>query len=63
LQQTFVALAERGVQVMLSNSDCPLIRELYRDFYIHEIQAARAINAKATHRGKISELLITSYRC
>ncbi len=62
LKQTFMALAERGVQVMLSNSDCPFIRELYQDFYIHEIQATRAINSKANRRGKISELLVTSYR-
>ena len=63
LQQTFIALADRGVQVMLSNSDCPFIRDLYQDFYIHEIQASRAINSNAKRRGKISELLITSYPC
>ncbi|HEY9888498.1 MAG TPA: DNA adenine methylase, partial [Candidatus Obscuribacterales bacterium] len=61
LQQTFAQLAERGVQVMLSNSDCPFIRTLYQDFYLYEIQAARAINANASRRGKISELVITSY--
>jgi DNA adenine methylase len=61
LQQTFAHLADRGVKVMLSNSDCPFIRELYADFYIHEIQASRAINSNAKRRGKISELLITSY--
>ncbi|MEM9007543.1 MAG: DNA adenine methylase [Cyanobacteria bacterium P01_F01_bin.86] len=61
LQQTFACLADRGVQVMLSNSDCPFIRDLYHDFHIHEIQASRAINSNAKRRGKISELLITSY--
>ena len=61
LRDTFVELAERGVQVMLSNSDCELIRELYKGFHIREIQAARAINVNARRRGKISELLITSY--
>ncbi|MEL6381049.1 MAG: DNA adenine methylase [Cyanobacteria bacterium J06626_18] len=61
LQQTFAALADRGIQVMLSNSDCPFIRDLYRDFHIREIQASRAINSNAKRRGKISELLITSY--
>jgi DNA adenine methylase len=61
LQQTFVQLAASGVKVMLSNSDCPFIRDLYEDFYIHEIQASRAINSNAKRRGKISELLITSY--
>lgn len=61
LQQTFAELAGRGVKVMLSNSDCLFTRELYRDFYIHPIQASRAINSKAKRRGKIPELLITSY--
>lgn len=61
LQRTFASLAQRGVQVMLSNSDCPLIRELYAEFYIHSIQASRAINSKAQRRGKVAELLITSY--
>lgn len=54
-------LHARGVLVMLSNSDTPFIRDLYRDFNLHEVQAARAINSKATRRGKITELVITSY--
>jgi DNA adenine methylase len=62
LRDTFVSLAERGVKVMLSNSDCPFIRELYDGFNIHVIHAARAINSNAKKRGKITELLITSYR-
>lgn len=61
LCETFTSLADRGVQVMLSNSDCPFIHDLYQDFYIHAIQASRAINSNAKRRGKISELLITSY--
>jgi len=61
LQRTFVQLAARGVNVMLSNSDCEFIRDLYQDFHIQEIQASRAINSNAKRRGKISELVITSY--
>ena len=61
LQQTFAQLAARVVKGMLSNSDCPFIRDLYQDFYLYKIQAARAINANAQRRGKISELVITSY--
>ncbi|WP_204141391.1 DNA adenine methylase [Halomicronema sp. CCY15110] len=61
LQQTFATLAERGIQVMLSNSDCEFIRDLYAGFHIQEIQASRAINSNAQRRGKISELVITSY--
>lgn len=61
LSQIFRTLAALGVQVMLSNSDCPFIRELYQGFSMHSIQAARAINSKAGQRGKITELLITSF--
>lgn len=61
LKDTFAELARRKVKVMLSNSDCSFIRELYQDFNIHEILAARAINSNAKKRGKITELLITSY--
>lgn len=61
LRDTFVILANRGVKVMLSNSDCEFVRDLYQGFNIQTILAARAINSKATRRGKITELLITSY--
>jgi DNA adenine methylase len=61
LRDVFAELASRGVKVMLSNSDCPFIRELYEEFPIHEFSAARSINSKGTHRGKISELVVTSY--
>ena len=61
LAAVYTHLAERGCFVMLSNSDTPLIRELYRDFHIHELQAGRAINSKPERRGKITELLILNY--
>ncbi|MBW4552629.1 MAG: DNA adenine methylase [Aphanocapsa sp. GSE-SYN-MK-11-07L] len=61
LRDTFAILAQRGVKVMLSNSDCDFIRQLYQDFHIHRVVASRAINVNAQRRGKISELLITSY--
>ena len=44
-------LAERGCQVMLSNSDTPLVRELYRRFAIHDVQARRSINSRSDRRG------------
>jgi DNA adenine methylase len=61
LKYVFAELAERGVKVMLSNSDCEFIRELYRDFNISSITASRLINSNGTKRGKITEVLITSY--
>lgn len=61
LRDTFAILASRGVKVMLSNSDCLFIKELYQDFKIHVISASRSINSDTKKRGKITELLITSY--
>ena len=61
LAAVYAQLARQGCFVMLSNSDTPLIRGLYRDFHIHEIQANRAINSKPERRGKITELLIVNY--
>lgn len=52
-------LAERGVNVMLSNSVAPLVRELYASFHIvEEVQATRAINSRADRRGKVGELIL-----
>lgn len=61
LRNTFVELSQRGVKVMLSNSDCPFIRDLYQGFPMHTIQASRAINSNGSRRGKIPEVLVTSY--
>ncbi|MBG1245563.1 DNA adenine methylase [Nostoc sp. NZL] len=61
LKDVFEKLAERGVKVMLSNSDCEFIRNLYSSFDIHTISASRAINSNAKKRGKITEVLVTSY--
>ena len=64
LRDLCLKLAKRGVKVMLSNSNCEFVQELYADsniFQLHEITAARSINSKAKNRGKITELLITTY--
>jgi len=61
LRDTFAKLANRGVKVMLSNSDCAFVRELYTDFNIYQISASRAINSQAEKRGKITEIIVTSY--
>jgi DNA adenine methylase len=49
------------VLVMLSNSDTPFIRNLYHDFYQHEVSATRVINSRSTGRGKLRELVMTNY--
>lgn len=56
-----------GALQMLSNSDPknytddPFFDDLYREYNINRIMAKRMINAKATGRGEIHELLITNY--
>jgi len=47
--------------VLKSNSDTDFINKLYKDFKIEKILANRAINSKATNRGKILEVLIRNY--
>ena len=47
--------------VLKSNSDTNFINKLYKDFKIEKILANRAINSKATNRGKILEVLIRNY--
>ncbi len=57
LKNLIAQLAAKKVQVLTSNSDCPFIRELYSDFQIKIITAARSINSKGSKRGKITEVL------
>ena len=69
LRDIFVELAQRGVKVMLSNSNCDFIKEIYSDSQafkriplpqLIEISASRGINSKSSKRGKVKELLICS---
>jgi DNA adenine methylase len=58
LAELALGLAARGVHVMVSNSDTPLIRKLYRSLRCHAILAPRAINSRGSARGPVSELVI-----
>jgi DNA adenine methylase len=55
------ALHERGVLVMLSNSDAPVVRDLYARYRIDVVSAARSINSRANRRGKIAEVIVRNY--
>jgi DNA adenine methylase len=61
LAKTFAKLAKRGVHVMLSNSDTPLVRRLYEGFAIDVVYAARHVNSNAARRGKLAEVVVRSY--
>ena len=52
-------LVGRGVRVLLSNSDTPFMRTLYRGFKIDRVKCSRSINANALKRGAVNELIIT----
>ena len=45
---------------MVSSSDTPYVRKLYRGFQIDQVAAPRAINSRASARGAVSELIITN---
>lgn len=54
-------LNKRGIRFLLSNSCCPFIEDLYKDYKIERVFAKRAINADADKRGAIQEVLIRNY--
>ena len=59
LADTARTLIARGCQVMLSNSDTPFIRSLYKGFRVDRVKCARAINSNAAKRGDVDEVIIT----
>lgn len=68
LAALFRQLDHMGAQLMLSNSDPKnhdpadnFFDELYRGYRIKRIYARRAINARATGRGPITEIVVTNY--
>ncbi|MBD5211956.1 MAG: DNA adenine methylase [Bacteroidales bacterium] len=68
LKEFYSTLSEEGCFEMLSNSDCKgrneadiFFDELYQDFYIERVYAKRSINANASKRGTLTELLIRNY--
>jgi DNA adenine methylase len=61
LASVFARLAERGIQVMLSNSDVPAVRQLYAGFRIDRVEATRRINCDSEGRGKIGEVVVRCY--
>lgn len=58
LAVTAKRLVARGCRVMLSNSDTPFIRSLYKGMTMDRVRCARAINSNASKRGEVDELVI-----
>jgi DNA adenine methylase len=61
LASVFRELASRGVHVMLSNSWTDTVRCLYSEYHIHRVKATRAVNSRAEGRGKVTEVVVTSF--
>ena len=62
LARAFTELERRRVAAVLSNSDTPETRALYRGFRAKKVQVSRAINSRPTARGPIDELLVVAER-
>ncbi len=60
LADVFGGLAARGVSVVLSNSDTPFTRSLFKKWTTHKLEVTRPINSRAAARGAVSELLVVS---
>lgn len=60
LARVFGECAERGVRVVLSNSDTPFTRSLFVHHTIYTVRVSRSINTVASGRGKIPELLVVA---
>ena len=61
-------LSDRSCMWMQSNADCSaknpedtFFEDLYIEYHIHRVHAARFINANPAKRGKLTELLIKNY--
>ena len=68
LQQLLIALASRGVHVLLSNSVAPSMTSLYEDnaaiadagFRAWRFPARRSVNSRPDRRGVIEELVVSN---
>jgi DNA adenine methylase len=54
-------LDDVGQRFLMSNSDCPRTRELYKRFKIEVIESRHPVNSDGFGRDKITELLIRNY--
>ena len=57
----FRSLNKKGIRFLLSNSSCPFIEDLYKDYIIEHVNAKRVINANPKKRGEIKEVLVRNY--
>ena len=61
LRDFCLKIDKAGHKFMLSNSDCTLIRDLYKDFNVTTVPARRNISQKAETRVPVNEVIVTNY--
>lgn len=61
LKETCDKLNKIGVKFLLSNSNAPLILNLYSKYNVKAVKASRSINSIGTKRGDVDELMIKNY--
>ena len=61
LAMVFKDLDRRRCLLMLSNSDTPLVRELFDGYRIEIVQAQRRINSDPDKRGPVDEVVVLNY--
>jgi DNA adenine methylase len=60
LAATFHSLNRRGCILLMTNAALPLVRRLYRDYYIRAISVPRYVTCKKV-KHSVRELVITNY--
>ncbi|MBI4498987.1 MAG: DNA adenine methylase [Chloroflexi bacterium] len=61
LAQVYRELDRRGCKLVLSNSDCDLIHDLYAGFDIRMVQVPRLINSNPEKRGPVAEVVVRNF--
>lgn len=61
LAECFRTLDQKGCFLMLSNSDTPFTRTLYKNYDLKIVEARRMINSKADNRGEINEIVVRNF--
>lgn len=54
-------LTLKKVNFMMSNSNSEFMCDLYKDYFITDVDVRRRVNVDPTKRGRVKELLISNY--
>lgn len=53
-------ISDKGANFVLSNSDCELTRNMYKDFKIKSVSIKRTVGGKGSDRKTVGEILVTN---